>query len=396
MFEAIEKLPTDPILGLTVAFQEDPSPDKIDLGVGVYKDAGGNTPVFAAVKQAERRWQGQENTKVYTPQSGFADFNTHIASLLFGPGHPALKAKRVQSTMAPGGSGALRIGAELLNRCKAGATLWVSRPTWGNHVPLLGSAGLSLQEYPYYDAHSHGLLADEMLDALKGAGRGDIVLIHGCCHNPTGVDLGREHWQAIAELARQNGFLPFIDTAYHGLGAGLDEDAYGIRLLAEHVPEMMIAYSCSKNFGLYRERTGAAIMLAEDSDALAAGLSHLANIARTMYSLPPAHGGAIVKTILEDAELSKGWQQELEAMRGRMSELRTALADTLAEKNSPVDFGFIREQCGMFSFLGLSKEQIQRLRNEYSIYILNSSRINVAGVNADNMDYLTDAIVAVL
>jgi len=396
MFEAIEKLPVDPILGLTAAFREDTNPDKIDLGVGVYKDASGNTPVFAAVKQAQQRWQAQEMTKVYIPQAGFADFNAQILPLIFGSAHPALKAQRMQSTMAPGGSGALRISAELLNRCQAGSKLWVSRPTWGNHSALLGSAGLNIQTYPYYDANSHGLLADEMLDTLQGAVRGDIVLIHGGCHNPTGVDLQREHWQAIAALARQNGFLPFVDTAYHGLGQGLEEDVYGIRLLAESVPEMMVAYSCSKNFGLYRERIGAAILLAETSTAAATGLSHLAHIARTMYSLPPAHGGAIVKTILEDAVLRESWQQELAAMRTRIHDLRTLLAATLAAKNAPVDFSFIKAQQGMFSFLGVSQAQVQQLRNEYSIYLLDSSRINVAGVNADNIDYLSDAIVAVL
>ncbi len=396
MFEAIQKLPADPILGLTAAFNEDSNPDKIDLGAGVYKDESGNTPIFAAAKQAERLWQEQEHTKVYIPQPGFADFNAQILPLIFGPDHPALKAGRVRSTMAPGGSGALRISAELVQRCKAGARLWVSAPTWGNHIPLLGTAGLNIQEYPYYDADRHGLLADAMLDSLKQTAQGDIVLLHGCCHNPTGVDLEPEHWQAVAELAARNGFLPFVDSAYHGLGEGLEEDAYGIHLLAERVPEMLIAYSCSKNFGLYRERIGAAIVLAEDSAAAEIGLSHLTNIARTMYSLPPAHGGAIVKTILENAELGKGWREELAAMREHINGLRSALADTLAEKGSPMDFGFIKQQRGMFSFLGISKEQVERLRNEHSIYMVGSSRINIAGVNAANIDYLSDAIIAVL
>lgn len=396
MFEAIEKLPADPILGLTVAFNKDSNPNKIDLGAGVYKDSSGNTPIFAAAKEAEKLWQEQENTKVYIPQPGFADFNEQILPLIFGQSHPALTANRIQSTMAPGGSGALRISAELLNRCKAGSKLWVSKPTWGNHIPLLGSAGLNIQEYPYYDSNTHGLLADEMLETLKGAGQGDVVLIHGCCHNPTGVDLKQEHWQAVAELAQKNGFLPFVDTAYHGLGDGLEEDVYGIRLLAESVPEMVVVYSCSKNFGLYRERIGAAITVAENSDTAEIGLSHLTNIARTMYSLPPSHGGAIVKTILENETLRSDWMQELNDMREHINELRAVLANTLAEKNAPMDFSFIKDQRGMFSFLGISKEQVQRLRDEYSIYIVGSSRINVAGVNSDNIDYLTDAIVAVL
>ena len=396
MFEAIEKLPADPILGLTAAFREDDNPDKVDLGAGVYKDESGNTPIFAAVKQAEELWAQEENTKVYIPQPGFADFNEHILPLIFGKEHPVLKSNRAQSTMAPGGSGALRISADLLNRCKAGSNLWVSNPTWGNHIPLLGSAGLTIKEYPYYDSKTHGLLADEMLDSLKAAGKDDIVLIHGCCHNPTGVDLAQEHWQAITELAQKNGFLPFVDTAYHGLGDGLDEDVYGIRLLAESVPEMIVVYSCSKNFGLYRERIGAAITIAETPEAAENGLSHLTNIARTMYSLPPSHGGAIVKTILENPDLYKSWKKELDEMRQGINELRALLADTLAKKNSPMDFSFIKEQRGMFSFLGISKEQVQRLRDEHSIYIVGSSRINVAGVNSKNIDYLTDAIISIL
>lgn len=396
MFEKIEKLPADPILGLTAAYKEDTNPNKIDLGAGVYKDESGNTPIFAAAKQAEKLWQEQENTKVYIPQPGFPDFNDHILPMIFGQSHTVLQSNRAQSVMAPGGSGALRISAELLNRCKASASLWVSSPTWGNHIPLLGSSGLTIKEYPYYNPETHGIRAEEMLEALKGAGKEDIVLFHGCCHNPTGVDLAREHWQAISELAQKQGFFPFIDTAYHGLGDGLDEDAYGIRLLAENVPELVVVYSCSKNFGLYRERVGAAIAVAADSAAAEVGQTHLTNIARQMYSLPPSHGGAIVKTILENPELYTDWKQELDQMRERINQLRVVFADTLAEKNAPMDFSFIKEQRGMFSFLGITKEQVQRLRDEYSIYIVGSSRINIAGVSPGNIDYLTDSIIAVL
>ncbi len=396
MLESLEKLAADPILGLTVAYNQDDNPNKVDLGAGVYKDADGNTPVFAAVKQAERIWYEQETTKAYIAQPGFEDFNSHIISLIFGQSHQAVKDRRLTSVMAPGGSGALRIGAELLNRARPDATLWVSSPTWGNHIPLLGSAGLKIQEYPYYDADTHGLCFDAMLDTLKQAGKNDIVLLHGCCHNPTGVDLSAPQWDSLAELARQNGFLPFVDTAYHGLGEGLDEDAYGIRALAASVDEMLVVYSCSKNFGLYRDRIGAVIVMGSNQESAEASCSHITNIARQIYSMPPAYGGAIVKIILQDAGLYENWKQELDGMRERINDLRVLFVDALAEKGSSTDFSFIKNQYGMFSFLGITKEQIQRLRDEYSIYLVGSSRISVAGINQKNIDYLTDAIVSVL
>ncbi len=396
MLESLEKLAADPILGLTAAYNQDNNPDKIDLGAGVYKDADGNTPIFAAVKQAERLWHDEENTKAYIAQVGFEDFNSRIINHIFGRTHPAVEDKRLCSIMAPGGSGALRIGAEMLNRCRPGTTLWVSDPTWGNHIPLLGSTGLNIRSYPYYDADSHGLRFDAMMNTLKQATKNDIVLFHGCCHNPTGVDLSREQWDSVAELAKKQGFLPFIDTAYHGLGTGLDEDVYGLRLLAESVDEMVIVYSCSKNFGLYRERIGAVIVMGASTEITEAGTSHITNIARQMYSLPPAHGGALVKTILQNPELYTSWKQELDEMRERINGLRSLFADTLAEKNAPSDFSFIKNQYGMFSFLGISKEQIQRLRDEYSIYLVGSSRINIAGISPKNIDYLTDAVISVL
>lgn len=396
MLESLEKLAADPILGLTVAYNKDDNPNKVDLGAGVYKDDDGNTPVFAAVKKAEEIWHQKETTKAYIPQPGFADFNSHILPHIFGQAHPALRDNRLSSVMAPGGSGALRIGAEMLNRAKQNPTLWVSSPTWGNHTPLLGSAGLKIQEYPYYDAESHGLRFEAMLDTLKQAGKGDIVLLHGCCHNPSGVDLAPSQWDSVAELAQQQGFFPFIDTAYHGLGLGLEEDAYGIRKMAESVEEMLVVYSCSKNFGLYRDRIGATIVMGANQEAAEASSSHLTNVARQIYSMPPAYGGAIVKTILQDAELYASWKQELDEMRERINGLRVVFSDALAEKGASTDFSFIKNQYGMFSFLGISKEQIQHLRDEFSVYLVGSSRISVAGINSKNIDYLTDAVVSVL
>ena len=396
MFEAIHKLPDDPILGLSAAFARDPNPRKIDLGAGVYKDESGTTPIFAAVKRAEALWQEQEHTKVYLPQPGFSDFNDAMLQLIFGADHPALSADRARSVMTPGGSGGLRVCAELLNRCQTGGDLWVSRPTWGNHTPLIGSTGLRIREYPYYDDASHSVMFEDMLSALGRLGPQDIVLLHGCCHNPTGADLSREQWQAIAKLAAERGFLPFIDFAYQGLAEGLEEDAYGVRVMAEAVPEMAVAYSCSKNFGLYRERIGMSIALAKDTGAADASLTHMTNIARQIYSMPPSHGGAIVKIILHTPELYEQWRREVDAMRLRINDLRALLADTLAAMNAPVDFGFIKSQRGMFSLLGIGKEQVLRLRQEFSIYIVDSSRLNIAGVSPENVDYLAESIIAVL
>lgn len=396
MLEAIKKLPADPILGLTAAYNQDPNPKKIDLGAGVYKDESGNTPIFAAVKQAETLWAAQEKTKVYTPQPGFADFNEQILPLVFGADHDVIVKHRAASVMAPGGSGALRISAELLHRAQGEGNLWVSTPTWGNHIPLLGSAGLQIREYPYYDNATHEIRFDDMLKTLRGLGKSDMVLLHGCCHNPTGADLSREQWQAVAEVAAKQGFVPFIDMAYHGLADGLEEDVYGLRLMAKSVPEMVAAYSCSKNFGLYRERIGAAIVIGRDQTAAETGLSHFTNIARQIYSMPPSHGGAIVKLILQTPDLRASWKAELDAMRTRINSLRALLADTLRDKQSPMDFSFIRKQRGMFSMLGINREQVLRLRDEYSIYIVDSSRINIAGISPKIIGYLADAIISVL
>lgn len=396
MFETIQKLAPDPILGLTAAYEQDSNPRKIDLGAGVYKDESGVTPIFEAVKMAEDLWHQRENSKVYIAQAGYPEFNSAMLAHMFGAEHPALKAGRLRSVLTPGGCGAVRLGAELINRARPGGTIWVSSPTWANHVPLLSNAGLKIREYPYYDGKSHAIDFEAMLAALEKVPAEDAVLLHGCCHNPTGADLSREQWDAVTETAVRRGFLPFIDVAYHGLGDGLDEDAYGPRHMAEKVNELVVAYSCSKNFGLYRERAGAVMVMGRDATAADAGLSHLVNIARGIYSMAPAHGAAIVKLILNDPALYQVWVNELNAMRERINRLRALLADTLARKNAPVDFSFIRQQRGLFSLLGLDKAQVQRLREEFSIYMVDSSRVNIAGISPKNVDYLADSIIAVL
>ena len=396
MFEAIQKLPPDPILGLSSAFEADPNPDKVDLGAGVYKDEAGITPIFKSVKEAERRWEQQESTKVYISPPGFADFNTAIQKLILGADHPALLAGRVRSVMTPGGCGALRVGAELINRCKPGATIWVSKPTWANHVPLLGSAGLKIAEYPYYNGATHSVDFAAMVATLESAARGDLLLVHGCCHNPTGADLNRKQWDAVTELAARKGLVPFVDLAYQGLGDGLDEDAYGPRTLSRALPELLLAYSCSKNFGLYRDRIGALLTVSPTPEQADAGITHINSIARGIYSMPPSHGGALVKTVLNDPALYAQWRGEVDGMRKRIHVLRALLADTLKKLGPSRDFEFIKREFGMFSFLGISKEQVQRLRSEYSIYMVDSSRINVAGVSPKNVEYLAKAIIAVL
>lgn len=396
MFETLEAQAADAILGLSIAFRNDNNPSKVDLGVGVYKTEDGETPVMRAVKAAESVRLQSETSKSYIGPAGSPAANTALQKLLFGAEHSALKANRVRSVQTPGGCGALRVAAELIVRANPNATIWVSNPTWVNHIPLLGSAGLTIAEYPYYDYDSHSLQFDAMLTALEQVKAGDLVLLHGCCHNPCGADLNREQWQAVAALAKKNGFTPFIDMAYQGFGESLDADAYGLRLLADELPEVIVASSCSKNFGLYRERAGMLAIVGATPDQADATLSNIANVVRGNYSMPPAHGSAIVETILGDDQLNQDWQSELAEMRERIQELRVQLVQKLVDKGCTRDFSFIARECGMFSFLGLSKEQVRALIDNYSIYMVDSSRINVAGLSSHNLDYVADAITEVL
>lgn len=396
MFQSIERRPPDPILGLSAAYKSDTNPKKVDLGVGVYKDEAGNCPVMTAVKKAEQQLWQVEDSKSYIAQAGPELFVKHSAELVLGADHPALKDKRVATVLAPGGSGSLRVAAEFVASNFPDTRIFVSDPTWNNHIPLLGSAGLKLQLYPYYDYGSHSIKFDEMMATLKGAGKGDLVLIHGCCHNPCGADLNKSQWQAVAEAAQQQGFTPFIDLAYQGLGDGLDDDAYGLRLLASTLPEVIVASSNSKNFGLYRERTGAVMIVAGTAEAAEASNSQVLVTAREMYSVPPAHGAALVAMILDDAALRAEWDAELTDMRDRINGLRAQLVEKLIAKGVNRDFSFIKNEKGMFSFLGLTPAQVKTLVNDYSIYLVGSSRINVAGINTRNIDYLVAAIAAVL
>lgn len=393
MFEGLKPLPQDPILQLMQTFREDPREHKIDLGIGVYKDDAGNTPIMTAVHQAERRLLESESTKSYVGPAGSPGFGRAMADLVLGEGSSLIRDGRVAVVQTPGGCGALRMAAEFLRLCRDDATVWVSTPTWGNHLPLLGGAGLNIREYPYLEPQTLQVDFAAMLESLAQAKAGDVVLLHGCCHNPSGADLTFEQWQQVTDLVLEKGLQPFVDMAYQGLGDGLEADAAGLRHMAGRVPEMIVAASCSKNFGLYRERTGALMLIAATASVTSAANSQLLSVIRSHYSMPPAHGAAIVETILGDEVLRGDWQTELTAMCDRILGLRRAFAGALAPAG---DFGFIARQRGMFSFLGIPPEQVRRLREEYGIYMLESSRVNVAGLNDRTLPVVAEAIRTIL
>jgi len=396
MFENLKPVAIDPILGLMVAFKADNRAEKIDLGVGVYQDDRGRTPVMASVKQAESRLMELETTKSYQGMAGDPDYNQRMMELLLGKDHSILSTGRVKSIQAPGGSGALRVGAEVIRRARPESKLWVGIPTWPNHIPLLGSAGFDIKQYPYYDMDARQVDTEKMMETLRQVPVGDLVLLHGCCHNPTGADLTNEQWDFIADLALERGFIPFIDTAYQGLGNGLDQDAYGMRMMAERLPEVIIASSCSKNFGLYRERTGSITFIAETSEQADIVVSQAMSTARSIYSMPPAHGALLVSMVLGDPQLRSQWEAELEEVRLRIKSMRNLLCDSLENNAAGMDFSHIKRQNGMFSFLGITTPQLERLRTEFGIYIVSSTRINLAGVNSNNIKHLTQSLLTVL
>lgn len=392
MFETLPALAPDPILGLSAAYKQDPSPYKIDLGVGVYKDEQGNTPILDSVAEAQKILLQSETSKVYITPQGNQGFINGMLTLLLGNNSEALNSSRVAAVQAPGGCGALRILAELLMRVNSKTKVWVSDPTWANHIPLLGDAGLELHTYPYFDKASASIKFDEMMDCLSKANAGDVVLLHGCCHNPTGADLSKEQWQEIAKLANKVGFLPFVDTAYQGFGDGIEEDTYGLRTLVENVDEVIVAASCSKNFGLYRERVGLAAIICKDEKTKSIAQSQIQSVARGIYSMPPSYGGALVDIILNTPTLNQQWMGEVDAMRNRMTDLRAMLVNNLAAQNVDKDFSFINTQKGMFSFLCIPPEQVQLLRSEHAVYFVDSSRVNIAGINHNNVEALAKAI----
>ena len=395
MFDSLPVLPPDSILGLAAACRADPNPDKVDLTLGVYMDESGLCPVFAAVQQAQQALVSEEQTKVYMPPQGDSDYLVGIRFLVLGEMGMASLGDRSSAVQTPGGCGAVRLGAEVLHAAAPSATVWVSDPTWPVHIPLIGSVGLQFKTYRYYSSEMKGLDFDAMISDLENAQSGDVVLLHGCCHNPSGVDPTREQWATLAALLAERQLLPMIDFAYQGMGAGLDEDAAGIRTMLERVPEMIIAVSSSKNIGLYRERAGAVVFVGGDARAAEAMASQAVSAARRVYSMPPAHGALLAGRVLSSPGLRSSWQAELGQICERINGLRGQFRDALTTATGK-DFGFIGTEHGMFSFLGLSVEQAQRLREEQSVYMLDSSRINIAGLNANNLGRVVEAVAAVL
>ena len=395
MFDSLPVLPPDSILGLAAACRADPNPDKVDLTLGVYMDETGLCPVFEAVQQAQQALVSEEQTKVYMPPQGDPDYLAGIRSLVLGDVGMASLGDRSSAVQTPGGCGAVRLGAEVLHAAAPTATVWVSDPTWPVHIPLMGSVGLQFKTYRYYSTEMKGLDFDAMISDLQEARSGDVVLLHGCCHNPSGVDPTKEQWATLAELLAERQLLPMIDFAYQGMGAGLDEDAAGIRTVLERVPEMIIAVSSSKNIGLYRERAGAVVFVGGDARAAEAMASQAVSAARRVYSMPPAHGALLAGRVLSSPALRSSWQRELGQICERINGLRGQFRDALTTATGQ-DFGFIGTEHGMFSFLGLSVEQAQRLREEQSVYMLDSSRINIAGLNANNLGRVVEAVAAVL
>ena len=393
MFEPLQAAAADAILGLIGEHKADPRPEKIDLGVGVYRNVAGETPVLDVVKKAEHRLVGTQTSKAYIGTAGDPEFNAAMQQLAFAD---SVSADRLATLQTPGGSASLRVAAGLILRANPNAVLWVSEPTWANHTPLLGGAGLELKTYPYYDAATHSIRFDEMLEALRGADSGDVVLLHACCHNPSGLDPSEEQWRAIADVIVERELMPFVDMAYQGFAKSLDEDAYGVRLLAGRVPEMILSTSCSKNFGLYRDRVGTLSILARDAATTTIANSQANSFVRTMYSVPPDHGAAVVSIILNDAELRAQWVDELNEMRERLSGMGALLHDALLAKAPNHDFSHLLHSNGMFCFLGVTPEQVERLKKDFGVYMVGSSRINVAGITPGNVDYLASSIAAVL
>ncbi|MBU2293221.1 MAG: aspartate/tyrosine/aromatic aminotransferase [Gammaproteobacteria bacterium] len=392
-FHNIVRVPGDPILGLMDAYRADRNPAKLDLGVGVYKDAQGLTPIPRAVKLAEQLLVESETSKSYIGGHGDPLFGSLLSQLVLGADNPLLP-ERAGATQTPGGTGALRLCADFIVQCLPGRGIWLSDPTWPIHESIFAAAGLRVGHYPYVGADNQ-LNVEAMIAALTHVPKGDVVLLHACCHNPTGFDLTPRDWKRVLEVVKARELLPLIDFAYQGFGDGLEQDAFAVRLFAAELPELLITSSCSKNFGLYRERTGALIVCAESAEKLQDVRSQLAFIARNLWSTPPAHGAAVVASILADAELNSLWVSELDAMRKRVASLRAGLVEALQTYGLSERFAHIALQRGMFSYTGLTPLQVQRLRDEFSVYMVGSGRANMAGLDANRLDQLASAIARV-
>jgi len=392
MWANIEPAPPDSILGLTEQFRNDPNPDKVNLGVGVYKDNEGNTPILKVIKKAEERLLASQTSKSYLPISGDPGYCRAVQRLVLGGKSEAMGSGRAVTVQAPGGTGALKVGADLLHRFNGSGRVWVSSPTWANHNGIFGDAGFAIESYRYYNPDSHDLDFQGLLDDLAGIPAGDVVVLHACCHNPSGVDLTDEQWDEVAGVADRQGWIPFLDFAYQGFGESVEADRYAVEKFAATGRDLFVASSFSKNFGLYNERTGALTIVCSDGDQAGVAMSHVKTVIRTNYSNPPSHGGLSAAIVLDDAQLYADWLEELAAMRDRIREMRHALVQGLAASGVPGDFSFIQRQRGMFSFSGLSDEIVQWLRAEKSIYVVGGGRINLAGLTTANIDYVCQAV----
>jgi len=396
MWKEIEAAPADAILGLTEAFKKDTNPKKVNLGVGVYKDDQGGTPILKCIKAAEKVLVETQTTKSYLPISGDPAYAANVQRLLFGTDSETIASGRAQTIHSPGGTGALRVGADLLKKFNPDAKLWVSSPTWANHKGIFAAAGFELADYPYYNPETKDVDFGNMLATLETIPAGDVVLLHVCCHNPTGVDLSAEQWSQVVAVAKTRGWTPFLDFAYQGFGAGIEQDRSAVERFAAADIDLFIASSFSKNLGLYNERTGALTIVCPTAEEATVAMSHLKTTIRVNYSNPPAHGGLAARTVLDDPALRDQWVGELAAMRDRIVEMRAALVDGLAARGVEGDFSYIKRQRGMFSFSGLSDETVAWLRENKSIYVVKGGRINLAGLTSGNIDYVCDAIAEAL
>ncbi|MCI0492666.1 MAG: aspartate/tyrosine/aromatic aminotransferase [Planctomycetes bacterium] len=395
MFDHIEPAPRDPILGLGEAFREDPNPRKINLSVGVYQDEDGKTPIQESVRRASRLVLERQKTMSYLPIPGSPAYAAAVQRLLFGTAHEVVTSGRAATSHAPGGTGALRVAADFIHQQLPNATVWLTQPTWPNHPQIFAAAGVPTKSFPYFNAKANNLAFKELLAAIEKMPPGDAILLHGCCHNPTGIDPTPDQWKTLADAIDGRGLLPLLDFAYQGFAEGIDEDAVGLRTLCRPGAELIVCSSFSKNFGLYCERVGALTIIAKDKRAADTVQSQVKVCIRSNYSNPPAHGAELVTTILNDAELRGLWEQEVAGMRGRINGMRELLVKTLQAKGVPGDYSFITRQRGMFSFSGLTPPQVETLKQKYAIYIVGSGRINVAGITSENVEPLCDAIAEV-
>jgi aspartate aminotransferase len=396
MLDHLKALPPDPILGIMSAYKEDSNPKKIDLGIGVYKDESGETPMLQSVVEAEKQMIARQTTKTYLGPPGVSGFNSGISRIIFGEELANTAAGRIRTVQTPGGTGALRVAADLLQAANPGSRVWMSDPTWANHQAIFPASGLVNESYPYFDRQSSSLRFDDMMAALAQRGPEDTVLFHACCHNPCGVSPDAEQWDQVTSLAAERGFLPLVDMAYQGFESSLEEDNLAVRLFTQKCPEVIIASSCSKNFAVYRDRVGAISVVSKGPEQSVAVETVIHSLTRKNYSMPPAHGPAVIDIILHSEELEALWRTEVSGMRDRINRLRGELVAKIRASGIERDFSFLQRQSGMFSFMGIDVSHVRALRERFSIYTVDSSRVNIASLNQGNMDYFVESLASVL